>query len=219
MVRLRDIHRITMSMRLAGACSAALLLAGARPWLALTVLLATVSASGLVRYRTNAEAAVTFRARYFSCLCGHAGDLLVLAGATAWLLRTEHPAVAVVPAITGMVFLFGTATRTGALQVGVSVPRLRMERVFRVAGLTIGIAGAALGFPAAFLLTLAAAATYVAWEISRAFRLVWTIGVTEFAWTTATKDGFVTEVVSAPAPDWPHHPCACVDAGVLPSEP
>ena len=219
MVRMRDTHRITMAVRLFGAFGAALLLAAARPWPALAMLLGTVTASGIVRYRTNAEAAVTFRARYFSCLCGHAGDLLVLAGATIWLLRAGQPGLAVLPALTGMIFLFGTATRTGALQVGVSVPRLRMERVFRVAGLTLGITGAALGVPGAFALTLAVAVAYVIWEISRAFGLVWTTGVTEFAWTTATREGFVTEALSAPAPDWPHDPFACVEACGPPREP
>jgi hypothetical protein len=200
------------------AFTAALLLVAVRPWPALVVLLGTVTTSGIVRYRTNAEAAVTFRARYFSCLCGHAGDLFVLAGSSALLLRTGRPGLAVLPALTAMIFLFGTATRTGALQVGVSVPRMRLERVFRVAGLTLGIAGAALGLPGAFVLTLAVAIAYVVWEISRAFGLVWTIGVTEFAWTTATRDGFITEVLSAPAPDWPHDPFAIVETGSLQSE-
>ena len=74
-------------------------------------------------------------------LRGHAGDLLVLAGSTILLLRAGQPGLAVLPALTGMIFLFGTATRGGrAFQVGSEcAPTADGAGVPRRLGLTLGI--------------------------------------------------------------------------------
>lgn len=200
LARLRDIHRVTIVTRFIGAAAAAVLLASGRVWPALLCLLTALTASGVARYRTNAESVVTFRARYLSHLFGQAGDLLVLLGASVYLAGSGAPGLAVLTALTGAAYLLGTAARVGAMPVGVSVPRLRLERVVQVVGLTIGTAGAALGHPGWFFATLALGVAYAIWELHRSVHAVCSAGSTEFGWTAMTRDGFVTEVLTAPSP-------------------
>jgi hypothetical protein len=78
------------------------------------------------------------------CLVSHIGDVLILLAA-GWTL-TEHArpawgwALAAVIAVT----LLGTVTRLAALQVGLPLRRLQMERLFRNGGIFVGLLLAAI---------------------------------------------------------------------------
>jgi len=197
----RTVHDSTMVGRLTGAVATAMLVAIGLPFIALAVLLVTATATGIIRYQTNAEAIVTFRARYFWCLLGHLGDALVMAGATAGLVRHGQGAMAAVVAVTAAMFLFATIIRTAALQVGFYAERLRIERVVRVVALAVGLVAIGLSSLPVLLLMPITAAAYFGRGATRTFRGVWGAGATEFAWTLLTQDGPPrSHVLSAPLP-------------------
>jgi hypothetical protein len=199
--RLQAVYAATALVRLAGAFSAALLLTlGITSW-PVVALLSTATFSGIMRFRTNAESAGTFRAKYLSCTLGHLGDAMVLGACTVHLITDHSTRWIAVPTLgTVLTMFFGTLMRVGALQVGVHVARLRLERVFRTGGLTAGLAGVAIGHPGAILITFVLIAGYSGVEIIRCALAVWSNDATEFAWTVRTGDQFVTEVLTAPAP-------------------
>jgi hypothetical protein len=96
--------------------------------------------------------------------------------------------------------LLGVVARTGALGVGVHVPRLRTERLIRLAATSAALALAALGLPVAFVGAATVLAVWFFLEAGGAFRRVWEASATEFAWTALTADGFTSEVLTAPHP-------------------
>ena len=196
-------YRIAVLTRLLGVVVACAALLRGLPLVAATVLVASVMSSGWRRYRDHLEPAVTFRARYFSCLLGHLGDVLVLTTATFWL---SSAGVAWWPAPVAItVMLFATAVRTGALQVGVFVPRYRVDRVIRVGSMSVGIVLVAMGIPLGFLVTLTGIGAFSAMEIYRILREVWGAGVTEFAWMSSTSAGYVSSLFVGPLPDPTDH--------------
>lgn len=199
--RLRRTHRQTAFLRFVFAMLTGGLLATGSPRLALLCLLPPVAASGLIRYRTNAEAAVTFRARYLSCVAGHLGDTAVLLGAFTWSAKTQPFPISIAPVLALVGLLLGTSVRTGALQVGVHVPRLRMERVVRIVAFSTGIALTAAHIRQGFLFTLAIVLAFVGHETVRVMRGVWGAGGSEFAWAVRTDAGITSEMFAAPVPD------------------
>ncbi len=203
--QLRRTHRRTATGRLLFAFLTGTLLATGSPALALLTLILPVTMTGFVRYRTNAEAAATFRARYLSCLVGHLGDTAVLLGAYVWSEHNVSFPIDFAPAIALVVLLLGTSIRAGALQVGVYVPRRRVERCIRVVAFGTGIGLAALGFSAAFLSTLAIVVAFVGYETVHVFRGVWSAAGAEFAWAMRTDEGITSEMFAAPLPPRSEH--------------
>ena len=198
--QLRRKHRLTAGFRLTFAFLTGLILAFGMPELALVSLLVPVAVSGFVRYQSNAEVAVTFRGRYLSCLMGHLGDAAVLLGAFAWSSHNSPLPLSFAPAMTLIVLLVGTTIRTGALQVGVYVPRRRVERVIRIAAFATGIALTSVGYTWGFVATLVIATAFVLIENQRILRGVWNAGGAEFAWTVRTDEGITSEMFAAPLP-------------------
>jgi len=190
--------RAVVAFRMIGAALAALALVLQMPVAALLVLVGSAASSGWFRYRDNLEPGVTFRARYISCLLGHAGDVLVLWAATFWLWRIG---AAWWPApITVAVMLFATIVRTGALQVGVSIDRRRLDRVVRVGSTSVGVALVALGSQTGFVATFVLMTVVCAWQTYGILRQVWSADVTEFAWMLSTSDGYTGSLATAPLP-------------------
>ena len=192
-------HRAAVLTRLLGVVLACAGLLIDLPIAAVTVLVASVLSSGWRRYRDNVEPAVTFRARYLSCLLGHLGDVLVLTTAMIWLVR--RGALWWPAPVTVTVMLFATTVRTGALQVGVCVPRYRVDRVIRVGSIAAGVVAVALWTRLGFLVPLVGIGASSSMEIYRILRDVWSAGVTEFAWVTSTTRGYVSSLSGGPPTD------------------
>ena len=192
-------HRAAVFTRLSGVALACVGLLLDLPVAAMVVLIASVMSSGWRRYRDNVEPAVTFRARYLSCLLGHLGDVLVLTTAMVWLVQRGALWWPAPVAVTLM--LFATTVRTGALQVGVYVPRYRVDRVIRVGSIAVGVLAVALWTRFGFLVTLVGIGGFSAMEIYRILRDVWSAGVTEFAWVTSTTEGYVSSLSGGPPPE------------------
>jgi hypothetical protein len=120
-------------------------------------------------------------------------------------LATEHAAMfgrplAVVALGTVFTMFFGTLMRLGALQVGLHVPRLRLERLVRNVGLIIGLIGIAVGRPGAVMATSLLIAGWGIWEIVRIGRRVWHHAATEFAWSVRAGDEFRGDILTALPP-------------------
>lgn len=197
----RRSYRAAVLIRMAGAVASGVALVAGHPLVAIVVLLASVTTSGYRRYRDHLEPVVTFRARYLSCLIGHFGDIVVLGASTYWLW---HIGAAWWPAPAAMaVMLFSTIVRTGALQVGVFVPRIRVDRVVRIVAFCGGIALVTFWLPAGFGATLALLSALGAFETFRILREVWSAGVTEVAWMSSTPSGYVSSMLIGPLPQTP----------------
>jgi hypothetical protein len=194
-------YRIAVATRLVGAAGAAAALVASLPLLAIGILLTSVMCSGYRRYRDSLEPIVTFRARYLSCLSGHFGDTLVLGSSTFWAWRVG--AIWWPAPVAMAVMFFMTIVRTGSLQVGVFVPRIRLDRVVRIVAMSSGVALVALGYRFGLLATLAVMTAMGTFETARILREVWNAGVTEFAWMTSTPSGYVSRHIAGPLPDLP----------------
>jgi len=199
--RLTTLYHFTAITRAVGAVVAAFLTAiGLVDW-ALLALLVSAAISGAIRFRTNAETTVTFRARFISFMLGQLGDATVLAACTWQLVVTPSLKWLAGPTlVTVFTMSFGSLMRAGALQIGVHVRRLRLERVFRYAGLCAILSGLALGTAGPVILALILIGGYGLFDVIRTTIEVWAHDATEFAWTVRRVDGFDSQVVSAPSP-------------------
>ena len=86
----------------------------------------------------------TDRKRVFACMAGHVSDSVVLAG-IMWCLFANERMIwgsAVVAALVTQ--LLATLMRVALLQVGIHLPRLRLERVLRAGGVLVALVVAAL---------------------------------------------------------------------------
>lgn len=199
---LGPIYAGTAVLRVAGAIACLALMLSGNLGPAAGALLFSVVTSGILRYATNAESAVSFRARYLSCVAGHAGDVTVLLG-LAWYADSEGlRGTAAIGVLTVVGMLFGSLMRTGALSAGVHVPRIRMERVARVGGMAICLVLYGAGVPWGLLPGFATVAVWTAIEILRVMREVTQSNTALFTWVAIDRDETVTgEIESTPYED------------------
>jgi hypothetical protein len=189
-----------VAIRLLGGVGASIALVLNAPWIALAVLVCCVMGAGYWRYRTSAEAAFTFRARYFACLLSHLGDVATLLAMSAWLHGFQNKVSYMLPLAAAFFVLAGVVVRTGAHQFAVYVPRIHLEGFVRVAAVVVSLALVTAGVDVAVLLVPVTAFAYLCFEAWQTFGKVVKAGATEFAWTTVSDGGFTSSVFSAPHP-------------------
>ncbi len=180
------IYPLTAVLRMVGAIAASVFFVWGSPWIGVTLLLGSVITSGLLRFLTNAETAVTLRARYLSCMLGNLGDILVLLSLTLYLSDVAGKALVIGGVLTTVVMVFGSLMRTGALSAGVHVSRIRMERVVRVGGIALGASLAAAGHPNGLVITFSLIGLWSILEVVRVVRRIVVSTTTHFAWVATS---------------------------------
>lgn len=110
----------------------------------------------------------------------HASDLAILGGVALHFFVNGHPGWAAAALTTGAIGMIGSFTRTGALTIGVLVPRhLFAERLFRVGGALLGFSAAAVGLAQGPKIVVACFASYGVIETVRVVRQVLSCNATE----------------------------------------
>jgi hypothetical protein len=110
------------------------------------------------------QSLLSFRSIYFGCVALHISDLVLLGGVAAAFLHAGMMPFAMMTAGAAIVAAGGSLARTGALTIGVFVPRrFVVERLFRIGGIVIAAAVAWHSGSNAWLLV--AAATFAAFGV------------------------------------------------------